>query len=63
MNIAVAVDGSEHSFRAVEQAVSYVKNVESAKLYILHVDEIQGVKNAYLLEGGENSMAIKQAAL
>lgn len=63
MNIAVAVDGSEHSIRAVEQAVDFAKNIEGAKLYIVHVDEIQDVKNGYLLAGGENSLAVKQATL
>lgn len=63
MNIAVAVDGSEHSIRAVEQAIDFAKRMEDAKLFVLHIDEIQDIKNAYLLTGGENSIAIKQAAL
>lgn len=63
MNIAVAVDGSEHSIRAVEHAIEFAKNLKEAKIFVLHVDEIQAIKNAYLLDGGENSMAIKQAEL
>lgn len=63
MNIAVAVDGSEHSIRAVEHAIEFARNLKEVKIFILHVDEIQDIKNAYLLAGGENSIAIKQAEL
>lgn len=61
MKIAVAVDGSEHSIRAVEQAINYLKLEEGSTLSVIHVDQIQDVKNAHLLTGGENSLAVKQA--
>lgn len=63
MKIAVAVDGSEHSIRAVEQAINYLKLQEGNTLTLIHVDQIQDVKNAHLLTGGENSLAIKQAGV
>ncbi|MBQ0140033.1 MAG: universal stress protein [Kurthia sp.] len=63
MKIAVAVDGSEHSIRAVEQAIHLAQMGDGSELFVLHVDQIQDVKNAHLLTGGEHALALKQAEL
>lgn len=63
MKIAVAVDGSEHAIRAVKLAIDYLKLVKENVLTVIHVDQIQDVKNAYLLENGDNSIAMKHATI
>lgn len=63
MKIAVAVDGSAHSIRALEQAINLVQIVGNSELYILHADEIQDVRNAHLLGAGEYSLTLQQGEL
>lgn len=63
MKIAVAVDGSKHSIRAVNQAIQFAQLIEGSELVVIHVEQIQDVKNAYLLTGGEYALTLKQAEL
>lgn len=63
MKIAVAVDGSEHAIRALEKAIQLAEMVTNSELFIVHIDQIEVVKNARFSTGGEHSFVLKQAEI
>lgn len=63
MKIAVAVDGSKHAIRALEQAIRFAEMIANSQLFIIHVDHIEDVKNGRFSSSGKHGFFLKQAGL
>ncbi|PIC64877.1 universal stress protein [Sporosarcina sp. P13] len=60
MKIAVAVDGSENSLRAVKYALMLVQQFSKAHLEVIHVVDFNKVEDERLLKQSPNSLSLYQ---
>lgn len=60
MKIAVAVDGSENSFRAANHAILLVQHLPEAQLELIHVVDFSKAKDEYLLAKSMESLALQR---
>ncbi|ARF17065.1 universal stress protein [Sporosarcina ureae] len=60
MKIAVAVDGSEHAFRAAKYALTLLENVQDAELEVISVTDYNKVEDEQLLLQNLKSLSLYQ---
>ncbi|PID20559.1 universal stress protein [Sporosarcina sp. P3] len=60
MKIAIAVDGSEHAFRAAKYALTLLENVQDAELEVISVTDYNKVEDEQLLLQNLKSLSLYQ---
>lgn len=60
MKIAVAIDGSDNAFRAVEHAILLVRHLPNAELEFIHVMDHNKMKDDHLLSQNPEGVTLKR---
>ncbi|PID14871.1 universal stress protein [Sporosarcina sp. P34] len=60
MKIAVAIDGSEHAFRAAKYALTLLKDAQDAELEVISVTDYNKVEDEQLLLQNLKSLSLYQ---
>ncbi|PIC76769.1 hypothetical protein CSV74_09325 [Sporosarcina sp. P19] len=58
MKVAVAIDGSEHAFRAAKYALTLLENAQDAELEVISVTDYNKVEVEQLLLQNFNSLSL-----
>lgn|SRR5690625_876856 len=60
MRIAVAIDGSDNSFRAAQHAIFLTQHLPQAHLELIHVVDLSKAKDEFLLASSKESLSLQR---